>query len=531
MLNNRSSQIQNAIQTSDNTTLFHTLLEISDEAIFILDSSDFTIVDCNKAALKLFEVNSKSQVVDLSPFHLYNTRPLGYSVERIKGEMATNGQYSQEMLFKTFKQNVFWGKLSQKSIGLSDLNYTVLKITKSANYLKNDEWLSEILKSTSRTIGRQYFKQVTKLLCQTFNARCCFIARRISGDENRLKIFYYHGETLRTSFIDIKNSFVENIMRGYTSYYPQGLKELFPNDKMINETSANSFIGAPLFDSSGKPFGLIGVVSSDEMEEIPNSRYMLSILSSRTAAEIQRIRSKEMLRQQTKELAEINLMKDRLLNVISNDLQAPLNTILGYSTMIRNKIGVYKPEDFAEKMKAMDDSLRNLYGLMENISDWSRLQQGVVKSTPKKNNVASIMEDIRPYLLFLGRLKSINIINKFPSVLNIYGDSYLSRQVIKNIAAYVLKNSAKESKVLFDARLTDGRWKFFVCSENHTADLNEIDFVLNSSLQEFYMSTAGISIPSGGLFIAREFMRLQEGRLSANISEKRIEFIIEFVKG
>ena len=69
--------------------------------------------------------------------------------------------------------------------------------------------------------------------------------------------------------------------------------------------------GSPIFDVSGQAFGLLGVLSETTMEELPNSRHMLGILSSRTASEIQRIRSKELLRQQTRELAEINLMKDK----------------------------------------------------------------------------------------------------------------------------------------------------------------------------------------------------------------------------
>jgi K+-sensing histidine kinase KdpD len=94
----------------------------------------------------------------------------------------------------------------------------------------------------------------------------------------------------------------------------------------VKQTSARSFIGSPVFDVSGEAFGIIGVLSDTAMEELPNSRYMLSILSSRAASEIQRIRSKELLRQQTRELAEINLMKDKLISVITTDLHAPLNT-------------------------------------------------------------------------------------------------------------------------------------------------------------------------------------------------------------
>lgn len=530
MLNTRSTHIQNTITSKEQSTLFQTILEISDEAIFILKKDDFTIIDCNSAAIKLFEAKTKSQLTNIQSFRLYNFEPFEFSIDKLNNELDKVGEYSQEMSFRTCKQNVFWGKLVQKNIGFSNLDYTILKITKSANYLKDDEWLSEILKSTSKTIGRQYFKQVTKLLCQTFNANCAFIARRMSNDESRLKIFYFHGDNLQTSFIDINSSFVENTMRGYTSFYPHGLKNLFPGDSILEETQAESFIGSPLFDASGLAFGLIGVLSSNEMEEIPNSRYMLSILSSRTAAEIQRVRSKELLRQQTRELAEINMMKDSLLNVISNELQAPLNTILGFSSMLRNKINDYSPAELSDKINVMDSSLRNLYMLMENLTDWSNLQQGNVRSISTTNSISNILDGVKPYLKFLSDFKNLAIKNKIPSVLNVNADSYLSRQAIKNIAIYVLRNTNKDGAITFDAQLVNGGWRFLISSENHTADCKELDFVLNSTTQEFYQSANDITISTAGLFISREFMKLQKGQMKSNCTKKKLEFIIEFEK-
>lgn len=530
MLNTRSTQIKATITNNEQVALFQSILEISDEAIFILKKDDFTIVDCNSAAMKLFEADSKTQLTNIQSFRLYNFEPFEFSIDKLTDELDKLGEYSQEMSFRTCKQNIFWGKLVQKNIGFSVLDYTILKITKSANFLKDDEWLSEILKTTSKTTGRQYFKQVTKLLCQTFDADCAFIARRVSTDENKLKIFYFHGDSPNSSFIEIINSCVENIMRGYTTFYPTGLKKLFPEDELLKKTNAESFIGSPLFDASGLPFGLIGIISSKDMEEIPNSRYMLSILGSRIAAEIQRVRSKELLRQQAREMAEINMMKDTLLDVISNELQAPLSTILGYSSMMRNKISEYSNEEITGKIRVMDSSLRNLYMMMENLSDWSNLQKGTIRCAHKTNNISNIYEDIKPHLKFLSDIKSIALINKIPSVLNVKADGYLARQAIKNIAAYVLKTTLKEGAVTFDAQIIGGKWQFVIMSGKHTADIDELNFVMNATDQEFYSVANKITLPTAGLFISREFMKIQKGKLKSNCTVGQLEFIIEFDK-
>jgi hypothetical protein len=530
MLNNQSTKLDIVHRLSEENLLFQSVLDISDEAIFIINISDFSIIDCNKSALRLFEASTKKQLISLPIFRLYNFEPMEISMDRVYKELKDKGEYSQELSFRTCKQNVFWGKLIQKNTSFTNVNYSILKITKSVNYLRDEEWLGEILKATSKVTGRQFFKELTKLLCRSFNASSAFIARRVADDTGRLKIFYWNGTKIKRNYIPIQNSFIENTLKGYTSYYPEGLRNLFPADEILKETNADSFIGSPIFDQGGEAFGLIGVLHTEKMEEMPNSRYMLNILSSRTASEIQRIRSKELLRQQTSELADINLMKDKLLSVISNDLQAPLNTILGYSGMLRNTSSNYSIEALSGKIKVMDNTLRNLYAFLENISDWNRLQQGEVRYSLNSNNLGNIIEATKPYYGYLLDLKSISLQNKVPSVLNIQTDNYLLRAIVRNVATYLIKNTMKSSSVIFDTVLRDGVWYLIIKTCHFTGDINDVKFCLESSMRELYKSSKDSSVPVLGLFIAREFMRLLKGDFSINYDSVNLEFLIGLKK-
>lgn len=530
MLNTQQTIKQLISLPTENSVLFQAVLEISNDAIFILDKSNYTIIDCNQSAVKLFEASSKKELINQPSINLFNYEPMEFSSDKFYEELNLKGEYMQELSFKTNKDNVFWGKLTQKNIGFTELEFSILKVEKSANYLKDEEWLSEVLTVTSKYTGRQFFKEIARFLCRSFDAEYAFIARRIAGDDEKLKIFYMNGENIKTKYINRCNSFIENTLRGYTSFYPNGLEELFPEDELIKETQACSFISAPFFDISHEAMGLIGVLSTKKMSEIRNSRYMLNILASRTSAEINRIRSKEILRQQTKNLAEINHMKDKVLRVISNDLQAPLNTLLGYSGMLKNNIKDYKPDEINSKVRVMDNSLRNLYLILENLSDWSLLQQGLVKGTLKKNNLNNIFEDIKPYIKYLSEIRNIGLINKMPSALNILADNYLARSVFKNLTCFVVKNTLQRGNVIFDTQLKDGKWSTIISSDSHIVDKNELDFVLKATSQEFYISSKDLTVQSLGVFIAREFMKIQNGKLNAFVSDDRLEFRFEFPK-
>jgi len=257
---------------------------------------------------------------------------------------------------------------------------------------------------------------------------------------------------------------------------------------------------------------------------------MLNILASRTSAEINRIRSKEILRQQTKNLAEINHMKDKVLSVISNDLQAPLNTLLGYSGMLKNNIKEYNSDEVDSKVRVMDNSLRNLYLILENLSDWSRLQQGLVKGNLKKNNLNNIFDDIKPYIKYLSDMRNITLINKMPSALYILADNYLVRSVFKNLTTYVVKNTLKKGSIYFDTELKNGVWGIKIFSNKHLTDKEELEFVLHSTSQEFFISSRDLTVPALGVFISREFMKIQKGKFDVSITDDKLEFRIEFPK-
>jgi hypothetical protein len=56
--------------------------------------------------------------------------------------LTKNDSYSQELSFKTLKQNIFWGKLIQKN-DIASVIWIIpyLKVAKSANYLREEQWL------------------------------------------------------------------------------------------------------------------------------------------------------------------------------------------------------------------------------------------------------------------------------------------------------------------------------------------------------------------------------------------------------
>ena len=83
-------------------------------------------------------------------------------------------------------------------------------------------------------------------------------------------------------------------------------REMFPDDKLIHHLGMESYMGTPVFDVKGEVCGLLVMMDDKPMEEIPNSRYMLSIFASRVGAELERMKIEESYKKKIHELTRID---------------------------------------------------------------------------------------------------------------------------------------------------------------------------------------------------------------------------------
>lgn len=77
--------------------------------------------------------------------------------------------------------------------------------------------------------------------------------------------------------------------------YPSGVMHLFPNDEVLQEMKADSYIGTTLWSSSGEPIGLIAVIGCKPLENTRLAEAILKLTSIRAAGELERRQAEEKL--------------------------------------------------------------------------------------------------------------------------------------------------------------------------------------------------------------------------------------------
>jgi len=283
--------------------LFTAIFDESPDAIFLLNPGNFKILDCNAKALKLFEISDKSELKEKDSFALYESEPVEFSKNIFIDTINKGDEHSQELAFKSLKGNVFWGKCSIRKVVVEDGAVIIFRVRRVVDYMKTAEMLSEIIKQTSRSTGCEYFKALTGLLSKSFGVSTAMIAR-INRETRMATVVncWYKTQYTQNLTFEVDKSPSGNVLKGYSCFYPCNLKEMFPEDPLIKKHGFVAYLGTPVFDMKGDVGGVLILMDDKPMEEIPNSRYILSIFSSRIGAEFERMEIEENYQRQIREL-------------------------------------------------------------------------------------------------------------------------------------------------------------------------------------------------------------------------------------
>jgi len=493
---------------------FSVLFNESPDAIFILDGKDYSILECNEKALELFETKTKSSLINLSAFRLFDNEPIEFSKNIHESKIKNLSDATQELTFRTFRQNVFCGRLNKHFIQVEKQQFLLLRISKAIDYLNTEEELSTLLRGTSKVTGFIFFKELSRLLCKTFHVKYSFVAK-ISGDKKSLQVLESNGpfKNLKLDTYTIEGSLVENVINGYTTFYPKEVKKLFGSDELVKQNNINGFMGTPVFGGSGEVIGMIAFLDDIPIKEVPNSRYILSIFASRTAAEMQRIRSKEILKEQARKLATSDNIKDKLLSIISQDLKIPFLSVLEFSELLKSNIINYDKKNISDRLEVIDNGVREIYFLLENLSDWSRIFRGDIRQTPQRVSLNEVVEKNLTSFNYLINAKNIKILVKLNKCPDVNADLGMVSSIVRNIVSNAIKYSSNGSEIKIEYSVSAKLVNLFVHNSGVGMSDEQILKIMQADDEMPEINSSNNSSAGLGLSLAKNFIRRIGGKL------------------
>jgi diguanylate cyclase (GGDEF)-like protein/PAS domain S-box-containing protein len=152
-----------------------------------------------------------------------------------------------------------------------------------------------IAAGVSSETGASFFRGLVTQLAKIFDADYAFIGvlDKLEPLTVTTLAAFAHGQIASNMTYPLEATPCKNVMGQQTCVYPQGVRQLFPEDTLLQDMGAESYIGTPLFDSAGQALGLIAVLDSKPMQDSAMFVDILEIFAARSSAEIQRLRAEE----------------------------------------------------------------------------------------------------------------------------------------------------------------------------------------------------------------------------------------------
>jgi PAS domain S-box-containing protein len=227
----------------------------------------------------------------------------------------------------------------------------------------------------------------------------------------------------------------------------------------------------------------------------------------------ERREAEEAFKKYTNELEELNAEKDKFFSIISHDLRSPFQGLLGLTNAIVEEYENLSAEELKLFVNNIYNSSKNLFNLIENLLQWSRIQRGKIEYN--LTNV-ELYEAVLYVLNLLNRniaSKDIHIVNETVPEVYVYSDANILHSTLQNLISNAVKFTGYGGEIRISAK-AEGEFIAVTVSDNGVG-IREDDLVKLFRIDTQH-STLGTAKESGtglGLIICKELIEKQGGTI------------------
>jgi PAS domain S-box-containing protein len=157
----------------------------------------------------------------------------------------------------------------------------------------------EIAQVVSATVGGDFFRSVVEHLSNTLSPDCVYIAELTGGLRHIARtVAVYRDKAPASNFEqNLAGTASSQVLADGAVSLSADAARIFPPDPLLEQIAARGYVGLRLNDSSGQVMGLVALVSRERLPDLALVHSVLQTFAVRIAAELERKRSYESLRQ------------------------------------------------------------------------------------------------------------------------------------------------------------------------------------------------------------------------------------------
>lgn len=211
------------------------------------------------------------------------------------------------------------------------------------------------------------------------------------------------------------------------------------------------------------------------------------------------------------------LLKDKNLffSLIAHDLKGPLGSSLALSEIMAEEIDGYSREEIKEITGMLHESNKNIYKLLENLLDWSKMQTGMMEYNPKEVILNQLIEENVEINRNAALNKNINL--KFESVEIIKAelDKDMIDTVLRNLLTNAIKFTDQQGEIVLTMKRINQKVEVSITDNGIGIpdSIKEKLFKINEKvIQKGTENESGNGL---GLLLCSEFIKKHQGQIWA----------------
>lgn len=225
---------------------------------------------------------------------------------------------------------------------------------------------------------------------------------------------------------------------------------------------------------------------------------------------------------------QLQTQKDNFLGIASHELKTPLTSLKIYTQFIEKNLVLKNDLKNAQVARKMDGQIDLLTGLISDLLDVTKIQNGKIQLNESDFNFDQLAEEIVAEQQMTSRHK---IIFHHNHVGDVYADRHRISQVMSNLISNAIKYSPDADEVIVSTQLTEDTIKFCVkdfgigIPEDKQSKVFEQYYRVSGS-KEYTFPGLGL-----GLYISSEIINRMGGKIYVLSAEgKGSDFCFEITK-
>ena len=179
-----------------------------------------------------------------------------------------------------------------------------------------------------------------------------------------------------------------------------------------------------LLDDNGKVIGYEGILEDITTRKLLEKKLQEYALALEKSGSI---------------LSEMNVQKDKLFSILSQNLRSPFSSILGFCNILLKENNQLTSEGRLQFVSYIQEAARDQLELVNKLLDWSRLESGLIHMAWKEVDLHDVANKSIHSFIGIARQKQIKLQTQLPVNIVVRGDYQLLNQVFSNLISNSLK--------------------------------------------------------------------------------------------